>query len=58
VKAGSEKLLIFRCAELLGMFLFTAKMSQKRDLTQTEKSKLLNAHEKNAILMHYKNLQS
>ncbi len=39
MKAGSEKLLIFRCAELLGKFPFTDKMSQKRDLT--EKSKII-----------------
>ncbi len=31
MKAGSEKLHIFRCAELLGRFSFTDKMSQKRD---------------------------
>ncbi len=30
MKAGSEKLLIFMCVELLGMFLFTDKMSQKK----------------------------
>ena len=39
MKAGNENHLIFRCAELLGMFSFTDKLSQKRDLTQTEKSK-------------------
>ncbi len=39
MKAGSEKLLIFRCAELLGRFSFTDQMSQKRDLTQTESQK-------------------
>ena len=41
MKAGNEKCLIFRCAELLGKFSFTGKMSQKRDLTQTEKSKII-----------------
>ncbi len=41
MKAGGEKLLIFRCAELLGMFSFTDKTSQKRGLTQTEKSKMI-----------------
>jgi len=41
MKAGNEKRLIFRCAELLGMFCFTDKMSQKRHLTQTEKSKII-----------------
>ncbi len=40
MKAGSEKLLIFRCAEL-GRFSFTDEMSQKRDLTPTEKSKII-----------------
>ncbi len=39
MKAGSEKLLIFMCAELLGTFSFTDEMSQKRDLT--EKSKII-----------------
>ncbi len=33
MEAGSEKLLVFSCAELLGMFTFTDKMSQKRGLT-------------------------
>ncbi len=33
MKAESEKLLIFRYAELLGRFSFTDEMSQKRDLT-------------------------
>ncbi len=51
MKAGSQKLLIFRCAELLGRFSFTDKMSQKKDLTQTKSQKLLNAHEKDAMLM-------
>jgi len=40
MKAGNEKHLIFRSAELLGTFSFTDKMSQKRDLTQTENSKI------------------
>ncbi len=39
MNAGSEKLLIFRCAELLGRFSFTDEMSRKRDLT--EKSKII-----------------
>ncbi len=50
MKAESQKLLIFRCLELLGRFSFTDKLSQKRDLPQTESQKLLNAHEKDAIL--------
>ncbi len=43
MKAGSEKLLIFRSAELLATFSFTDKMSQKRDLTEKSKkySKLM-----------------
>ncbi len=41
MKAGSEKLLIFMCAELLGMFTFTDKISQKRGLTQTEMSNII-----------------
>ncbi len=32
MKAGSEKLLVFSRAELLGMFTFTDKMSQKSSL--------------------------
>ena len=39
MKAGNEKCLIFRCAELLGKFSIIDKISQKRDLTKTEKSK-------------------
>ncbi len=50
MNAGSEKLLIFRCAEFLGRCSFTDKISQKRDLTQTESQKLLNAHEKDAMI--------
>ncbi len=50
MKAASEKLLIFRCAELLGRFSFTDKISQISVLTRTESQKLLNAHEKDAIL--------
>ncbi len=53
MNAGSEKLLIFRCAELLGTFPFTDKMSQKRDLTENQK--LLNPHEKYSKLMQYRN---
>ncbi len=41
MKAGSEKLIIFRCAELLGMLSFTDTMSQKRRLTQTEMSQMI-----------------
>ncbi len=41
MKAGSEKLPIFRCSELLGRFYFIDEMSQKRDLTRTEKSKII-----------------
>ena len=33
MKARNEECPIFRCAELLGRFSFTDKMSQKRDLT-------------------------
>ncbi len=40
MKAESEKLLLFRCVELIGMFPFTDKMSQKRGFTR------LNPHEK------------
>ncbi len=46
MKAGSENLLRFRSAELLGMFSFTDKTSQKGGLTQTEKSKVIIPHEK------------
>ncbi len=44
MKAGSEKLLIVRCAELLGMLSFTDTMSQKRRLTQTEMSQMIKSH--------------
>ncbi len=40
MKAGSEKRLIFRCAELFDRFSFTDEMSQKRDLTLTENKKM------------------
>ena len=54
MKAGNEKHLIFRCAELLGKFSFTDKISQKRDLTKTEKSKIIKCpwegYNTNAIL--------
>ncbi len=49
MKTGGENSLW--CAELLGMFSFTDKMTQKRDLTQ----KWLNPHEKYSKLMHYRN---
>ncbi len=39
MKAGSEKLHIFRFAELLGRLFFTDEISQKRDLI--EKSKFI-----------------
>ncbi len=37
MKAGSEKLLIFRSAELLVRISFTDEMSQKRDLIEKPK---------------------
>ncbi len=43
MKAGRENPLVFRCAELLDMFTFTDKMSQKRGLTQTVMSKMIKA---------------
>ncbi len=46
MKAGSEKLLIYMCAELLGMFSFTDKISQKSGLTKSENSENLKINDK------------
>ncbi len=55
MKAGRENPLVFRCAELLDMFTFTDKMSQKRGLTQTVMSKMIKAPYKYSKLMKYIN---